>query len=377
MQSTDGSRSSEGIPSLTSMSYEIHAAPNAQERVARSERRQLFAMSGAILALHVAGWGILIGVVVPGHYGSSAAPIGIGIGLSAYTLGMRHAFDADHIAAIDNVTRSLAAKTGRRSPSVGFFFSLGHSTVVFALALLLATGLRQFLQPMMEDGSLLRHVAAIVGSGVSGVFLIAVALINLFSLLHLLSGQDGSRGPQGVIGRLVSRPLRVVSRGRQMYPIGFLFGLGFDTATEVGLLVIAAGSAAVGLPWYGLLCLPLLFAAGMVLFDSLDGVFVGRAYDWALSSPSRKRSYNAVVTSASVLIAFGVGSVQILSSISEGFSWRGAAQDALDGVDQNALGVGITVVLAVVFIGFAVIHRATQPKRTPIESADASVRQNV
>ena len=334
-------------------------------------------MAGAILALHLAGFGILIWAVVPGHYGSSIAPIGIGIGLSAYTLGMRHAFDADHIAAIDNVTRSLAAKTGRRSPSVGFFFSLGHSTVVFALALLLATGLRQFLEPMLEDGSSLRHVAAIVGSGVSGVFLLAVALINLFSLLRLLSGQDGSRAPQGLIGRLVSRPLRVVSRGRQMYPIGFLFGLGFDTATEIGLLVIAAGSAAVGLPWYGVLCLPLLFAAGMVLFDSLDGVFVGRAYDWALSSPSRKRSYNAIVTSASVLIALGVGSVQLLSSMSEGFSWRGAAQDALDGVDQNALGVGITVLLAVVFIGFAIVHRATRQRRTRIESADASLRQNV
>jgi high-affinity nickel-transport protein len=333
-------------------------------------------MAAGLIGLHVAGWGLLLVVVVPGHFGTSEAPIGVGIGLTGYTLGMRHAFDADHIAAIDNVTRRLAVDTRRRSLTVGFFFSLGHSSVVFALTLVLAFGLSGVVTPMLAEGSELHHLTSILGASISGTFLLVVGAMNVVSLSKMLKGRARADSPSaptapaaGPLGRVFRRPLRLVGRAGHMYPIGFLFGLGFDTATEIGLLVIAASSVAAGLPWYGLLSLPLLFAAGMVLFDSLDGVFVSYAYGWALAGDKRKVRYNVIVTVISVVVAGSIGLIELTGAASEGFAWNGPLRAWLDGIDLNVAGVIFVATLTLVFLAIRISQRA-RLKQRQVQSID-------
>ena len=247
-------------------------------------RRRAGALAAAILALHVIGFGTLLLAVVPRHFSlGHGAVFGLGLGITAYTLGLRHAFDADHIAAIDNTTRRLMSE-GKRPLGVGFSFSLGHSTVVFGLTLLLALGFRAIGPQVDNAHSTLHALSNIVGTGVSGAFLYLIAAINvtiLIALAKLLRGVRHGRldeaelerrlSSRGLLNRLLGRFAQNVSSSWQMYPVGFLFGLGFDTATEVALLFLAAGAASSGLPFYALLCLPVLFAAGMSLFDTLDG----------------------------------------------------------------------------------------------------------
>jgi high-affinity nickel-transport protein len=341
--------------------------------LARVERRQLAVMAAAVVALHLVGWGVLLAVVVPGQYGTPAAPVGIGIGVAAYVLGMRHAFDADHIAAIDNVTRRLLVDSRHRPLSVGFFFSLGHSSVVLGLAAFLAFGIRSVVAPLLAEGSWLHSVSSIAGNASSGLFLVAVGIVNIRALVTLRRGGvgdagQGDAGPAsgGAFARWLQRPLGLVSRPRWMYPVGFLFGLGFDTATEIGLLVVAATGAAVGVPWYGVLCLPVLFAAGMVLFDSIDGVFVNFAYGWALADSARKFRYNVVVTSASVGLALGVGGIEIGTALALGLTSRGPLASALDRVDLNLVGVIAVIALALVFLVVLVLRREHgQPPTDP------------
>jgi nickel/cobalt transporter (NiCoT) family protein len=260
-----------------------------------AERRRAAGLAAAILALHVAGFGLLIG---------SGELLGAGIGITAYTLGLRHAFDADHIGAIDNTTRKLMGQ-GQRPLSVGFFFSLGHSTVVFALAALIALGTKG-----IAESARVHEVTGVIGPAVSGTFLIAIGLLNLRGLT---SGGE----PRGVMLRVYARATRAISKPWQMYPLGCLFGLGFDTATEVALLAAAGGAAAGGLPWYAILCLPILFAAGMSLLDTIDGAFMNFAYGWALSEPRRKAAYNLTITGLSVAVALGIGAIQLLSIVGE------------------------------------------------------------
>src|SRR5216683_3108477 len=234
-------------------------------------------MAAVVVGLHVVGWLTLIVLVVPGHYSLGAKTFGVGIGFTAYTLGMRHAFDADHISAIDNTTRKLMAD-GQRPMSVGLFFSLGHSTIVFALALLLSLGVKALASPVRNDSSGLHQVTNVIGTGVSGAFLYIIAAINLIVLVGILRVfRDMRRGvydeaaleeqlnSRGFMNRIFGRLMKSIRKPWQMYPVGVLFGLGFDTASEVALLVLAGTGAASGLPWYAILCLPVLFAAGMSL----------------------------------------------------------------------------------------------------------------
>jgi high-affinity nickel-transport protein len=251
-----------------------------------AEWRRAAGLAGAILALHVAGFGLLIGS------GELLAP-----GITAYTLGLRHAFDADHIGAIDNTTRKLMGE-GQRPLSVGFFFSLGHSTIVFALAVLIALGAKG-----IAESASVHEITGVIGPVVSGSFLIAIGLLNLRSL-----GE-----PRGVMLRLYARATRAIRQPWQMYPLGCLFGLGFDTATEVALLAAAGGASAGGLPWYAVLSLPILFAAGMSLLDTLDGAFMSFAYGRARGS----LAYNRAVTGLSVAVALGIGALQLLSVAGE------------------------------------------------------------
>jgi high-affinity nickel-transport protein len=286
-------------------------------------------MAGFIALLHVAGWGILAGLVASAPLpGVSSGVLGLGLGLTAYTLGMRHAFDADHIAAIDNTTRKQLADGGR-PVSVGFWFSLGHSSVVFVLVALLALGVRSLAGQLEDESSLLQQVTGVAGTVISGVFLVLIGVLNLVVLAGIVSvfrrmrrgGFDEAEleaqlDNRGIVSRFIKGATKAVTRPWHMYPVGLLFGLGFDTATEVGLLVLAGG-AAVSLPWYAVLTLPVLFAAGMSLLDTIDGLFMYYAYGWANLRPVRKVYYNIAITGLSVAVALVIGGIELVSVLAE------------------------------------------------------------
>lgn len=324
---------------------------------------RLASMLAAIVALHLIGWLTLVFLVAPAQYSLGGKAFGVGIGLTAYTLGMRHAFDADHIAAIDNTARKLM-NDGQRPLAVGFFFSLGHSTVVFGLALLLACGVRTVVGPVRDDSSTLHHYTGLIGTSVSGVFLYAIALLNVIVLVGILrvfarlrrgeydpdtDGAELERQLQsrGLMNRLLGRLTKSITKSWHCYPVGLLFGLGFDTATEIALLVLAGTSAAAGLPWYAIICLPVLFTAGMCLLDTIDGSFMNFAYGWAFSNPVRKIYYNITITALSVAVALLIGSVELLVLFADQFGWRGGFWNWIGGLDLNAVGyvvVGMFVI---------------------------------
>ena len=263
---------------------------------------------------------------------------------------MRHAFDADHIAAIDNTTRKLMNE-GKRPLSVGFFFSLGHSTIVFVLAFLFAIGIKALSGQVENDGSTLHDVTGWIGTGVSGTFLYVIAALNIVILVGILRVLgEMKRGEydeaeleyqldnRGLMNRFYRRFTKTITKPWQMYPIGVLFGLGFDTATEVALLFLAAGAAGAGLPFYAILCLPILFAAGMSLLDTIDGSFMNFAYGWAFSKPVRKIFYNITITALSVFVALVIGSIEIFALVSEKLSLTGGVWDWLASIDLNTIG---------------------------------------
>ncbi|WP_445161153.1 HoxN/HupN/NixA family nickel/cobalt transporter [Mycobacterium sp. Dal123C01] len=311
---------------------------------------RLGVMLAVIVALHLIGWTTLLVLVDPARLSVGGKAFGIGVGLTAYALGLRHAFDADHIAAIDNTTRKLMSD-GQRPLAVGFFFSLGHSTVVFALAMLLAIGAKAIVGPVEDDSSTLHHYTGLIGTSVSGVFLYLIAILNLVVLvgilrvfLRLRRGEydeaelEQHLDNRGLLNRLLGRFTRSITKSWHMYPIGLLFGLGFDTATEITLLVLAGTSAAAGLPWYAILCLPVLFTAGMCLLDTIDGSFMNFAYGWAFSNPVRKIYYNITITGLSVVVALLIGSIELLDLFAEELRWRGPFWDWLGGLDLNTVG---------------------------------------
>jgi len=293
-------------------------------------RRRIAGMAAFIGALHVVGWATWVALVVPHHVAAGTKAFGVGIGVTAYMLGLRHAFDADHIAAIDSTTRKLMRR-GERPQSVGFWFSLGHSTVVFALSLLIALGARALPSTILDEHSTPHHVLTVVGTAASSGFLFLLALLNAFVFAgvwrvfvrmrrgdHDEARLDAYLNNRGLLNRIVRRLDRSVDRPWHMYVVGLLFGLGFDTATEVALLVVAGTGAAAGVPWYGILCLPLLFAAGMSLLDTIDGSFMNLAYGWALARPVRKAYYNLTITGLSVAVAVTVGTVELASLANDG-----------------------------------------------------------
>ncbi|MFJ5530213.1 HoxN/HupN/NixA family nickel/cobalt transporter [Streptomyces sp. NPDC093261] len=331
--------------------------------ITRQEWGRLGGMAAFVLALHVIGWFTLVGIVAPEHYKVGTGYFGVGIGVTAYTLGMRHAFDADHIAAIDNTTRKLMGE-GRRPLSVGFWFSLGHSSVVFVLALLLSLGVKALAGPVRDDGSELHDITGIIGTTVSGAFLYLIAAINLVILAgiwkvfrQMRSGRfdeaalEEQLNSRGLMNRLLGRVMKSISKPWQMYPLGLLFGLGFDTATEIALLVLAGSGAASGLPWYAILCLPVLFAAGMSLLDTIDGSFMNFAYEWAFSKPVRKVYYNLTITGLSVAVALIIGTVELLGLFSERLGLHGAFWDWIAGIDLNMVGF---VIVGLFFATWAV-----------------------
>src|SRR5450432_3955118 len=274
-------------------------------------------MAATVVGLNVAGW-VMLAAAVSGHYHISKTEIfGFGTGILAYTLGMRHAFDADHIAAIDNTTRKLVHE-GKRPLSVGFFFSLGHSTVVFVLALLLNFGIRGLDEQVKNSSSHLQYTTNIIAP--LNVVILA-GIIKVFREMRSGAYDDQQLEEQlnkrGLMNRFLGPLARRIDTPWKMYPVGFLFGLGFDTATEVALLVLAGTAVVGGLPFYAVLSLPILFAAGMSLFDTIDGCFMNFAYDWAFARPTRKVFYNLTITGLSVFVAFFIGTIEILGLIGQ------------------------------------------------------------
>jgi high-affinity nickel-transport protein len=310
----------------------------------RRDWLSLGGMAGFILLLHVIGFGVLFGVVVPHHYqlGGNHPVFTVGVGLLAYTFGLRHAFDADHIAAVDNTTRKLMGDNAdreangtppgevRKPLSVGFWFSLGHSTIVFALAFLLSVGVKALAGQVEDDSSGLHSVTGIIGASVSGTFLWILGILNLVALLGIIkvfremrngvyneAELEAQLNKRGFMNRFLNGLTKSVRKPWHIYPIGVLFGLGFDTATEIGLLVLAGGAAAFNLPFYVILVLPILFAAGMCLMDTTDGVFMNAAYGWAYAKPVRKVFYNITITSISVLVALIIGTIELITVVAD------------------------------------------------------------
>jgi high-affinity nickel-transport protein len=346
-------------------------------------------MGSVVLMLHVVGFGLLVGLVAPHHYRIGHAGVfGIGIGMLAYTFGLRHAFDADHIAAVDNTTRKLladraaATDTTARPLSVGFWFSLGHSSVVFALSFLLSVGVRALARPVTDSNSTLHSVTGVIGASVSGTFLWVLGIMNLFVLLGILAVfremRDGSYdeatleehlAKRGFMNRFLNGLTHSVRKPWQIYPIGVLFGLGFDTATEVGLLVLAGGAAAFALPFYAVLVLPVLFAAGMSLADTIDGVFMVTAYQWAFAKPVRKVFYNLTITALSVAVALIIGTIELISVLVSQAHISHGPLAAIGNIDLNYAGFVIVGLFAVCWIVAIAIYRlgGIEQKWSPAE----------
>jgi len=338
-----------------------------------AERRSVVGMTLAVLALHVLGWGSLLFLVAPQHFQlgadtAHAQVFGIGLGVTAYTLGMRHAFDADHIAAIDNTTRKLLSD-GKRPMSVGFWFSLGHSSVVFGLCFLLALGMKALAGSVENDNSTLHTITGVVGVTVSGTFLWIIGILNLIAFIGILKVWRKARqgdfdeealehhlNSRGFVNRVLGGLTKSVTKPGNMYPIGFLFGLGFDTATEVSLLVLAGG-AAVELPWYAILTLPVLFAAGMSLLDAADGVFMAKAYRWAFAKPLRRLYYNATVTWLSVFVALVIGTIELCSVWADRLNWTEGPIAAIGSIDLDGVGFVIVGVFVATWLLALVVWR--------------------
>ena len=325
--------------------------PATGGRLSRGEWTSIGGMTAFVALLHIVGWGVLVLIVAPHHYQvSKETAFGVGLGVTAYTLGMRHAFDADHIAAIDNTTRKLMSD-GQRPVTVGFWFSLGHSSIVFGLCALLSIGVKTLAGQVENGSSDLQRTTGLIGTSVSGVFLLLIGLINLVVLRQILGVFGAMRrgvydedaleehlNKRGFLNRILGRVTRTVTRSWQMYPVGLLFGLGFDTATEVSLLVLAGGVAAFNLPWYAILTLPILFVAGMSLLDSIDGCFMNFAYGWAFSNPVRKVYYNITITGLSVAVALIIGVIEIVSIFVDQLAITSGPLAWVGGLDLNSVG---------------------------------------
>ena len=358
--------------------------------LSRAEWRRAGLLALVIVTLHVVGFGLLFGFVAPQHLQLGSGAFGIGVGITAYTLGMRHAFDADHIGAIDNTTRKLMSD-GQRPLSVGFFFSLGHSSIVFLLAIGLAVGIKGLSGGVADDDSALHTATGLIGPTISGSFLFLIGILNLMVLigivrvfLRMRQGEfdeqelDQQLNARGFMNRFLGRATRAVKKPWHMYPLGLLFGLGFDTATEIALLATAGTAAAGGLPITAILCLPILFAAGMCLLDTIDGAFMNFAYGWAFSKPVRKIFYNITVTALSVAVALIIGTVELLAVFADKFSLNGGIWDFVSNLDLNIVGyfiVGLFVVtwlLAVAVWRFGRIEARWSARLEPgIESGAA------
>jgi len=337
-----------------------------RDRLTNDEWRRMAAMFAVIAFLHISG-ALLMWKATSGNYElSDGSLFGWGTAALAYTLGMRHAFDADHISAIDNTTRKLMSE-GKRPLAVGFFFSLGHSSVVFFLAIMLNFGIKALGEQLRDENSSLQHYTGLIGLTISGTFLMLIAILNLIVLFSIvgvfIKMRKGMYSEEELEKHLNSRGLlmrffgpiaRRIDASWKMYPLGILFGLGFDTATEIGLLVLAGSSVIAGLPWWAIISLPLFFAAGMSLLDTIDGSFMNFAYGWAFSKPVRKVYYNIIITGLSVAVALFVGGLELCQVLARQLNLTGGFWDIALAFSLNSAGYyivgGFVVVWAIALL---------------------------
>ncbi|GAC1306359.1 MAG: HoxN/HupN/NixA family nickel/cobalt transporter [Vulcanimicrobiaceae bacterium] len=338
----------------------IRSLQSAWRTATPSFKRRLIVIYAFLIALNVGGWVAIL-------LASIKYPLLAGLGLTAYGFGLRHAVDPDHIAAIDNTTRKLM-QDGKRPVAVGFFFSFGHSTVVLLLSVLLAVSAAVVKQHLPQ----VQAVGGVVGTSVSGLFLIIIAAINIVVLCDIVATWkravndgmyddktlDAYLANRGFFARILRPLLRVVGDSWAMYPIGFLFGLGFDTASEVGLLGLAATTGASGMPIGFILLLPLIFAAGMSLVDTTDGVAMLGAYGWAFLKPIRKLYYNITITSISIVVALLIGGVEMLQVIQQESGAKGAFWDAVRNVPLANFGFYIIAIFLASWLISVVVYRA-------------------
>jgi high-affinity nickel-transport protein len=315
-------------------------------------------MFASIFLLHVIGFGVFIIFVVPGHYKG----LGIGVSVSAYTLGLRHAFDADHISAIDNTTRKLMNE-GKKPLSVGYFFSLGHSTIVIAIGAGIVIAEKAVYGAVSNNGSGLEQFGGIFGTIVSAGFLYLIAFLNIVILAGIIAVFRKMRlgdfneeelekqlENRGFMYRMFGPWMKSITKEWQMYPVGVVFGMGFDTATEVALLATTALLATQALPWYSIMCLPILFTAGMSLMDTLDGVFMNVAYGWAFFNPVRKVYYNLAITGLSVFICFFIGTIEVLGLLPMELHLNGSFWNFMANFDINKAGFVIVGMFIVTWV---------------------------
>jgi high-affinity nickel-transport protein len=341
----------------------------ARHALTRAEWRRLGGMFGFVALLHAVGFGLLFAAVGQRYHVDAKTTFGVGTGTLAYTLGLRHAFDADHISAIDNTTRKLMAE-GKRPLGVGFFFSLGHSSVVFVLAIVLNFGIRSLNAGVRNDNSGLHHYTGLIGSTVSGTFLMIIAILNLLVLISIVKVFRGLKhgkyddealerqlNSRGLLNRFFGPLARRVDSSWKMYPIGILFGLGFDTATEIALLVLAGTAVAGGLPFWAILSLPILFAAGMSLLDTIDGSFMNFAYGWAFSKPVRKVYYNITITGLSVVVAVFIGGLEVAQVLAGQLNLTGGFWSYASNFNINHAGFIIAGMFVVVWVAALAIWR--------------------
>ncbi|WIM86352.1 HoxN/HupN/NixA family nickel/cobalt transporter [Candidatus Mycobacterium wuenschmannii] len=338
---------------------------------------------GVIALMHVVGFAVLVFVIAPHRYRAGTQLFSIGLGFTAYLFGIRHAFDADHIAAIDNTTRKLMTD-GRRPKAVGFWFAMGHSTLVLVMAVLIMLGARA-VGALADDTSPTRHALGFAGTLASGMFLYLIAIMNVIAMIgiyraftKLRSGSysdaeiEAALNDRGFFARLLRPVMNRITRPIQLYPVGALFGLGFDTATEVALLALAGSGAAAGLPWYAVLVVPLLFAAGMTLMDTLDGLLMTVAYDWAFLQPVRKIYYNLTVTGLSIAVALLIGSIELVSILHDDLDWVDPVTNWISGIDLNNAGLAILALFAVTWVGAVAYWKLAdvEARYQPVESAE-------
>ena len=325
---------------------------------------RLAAMFAFILAINALGWGIFVLYVMPHHFdykgegGSPGLGIGLGVAVTAWFLGFRHAFDADHISCIDNTTRKLMAD-GKRPLGTGFFFSFGHSTVIVAVGVGITVAARAVFGAVVNPDSAFQSTGGTIGTVVSAAFLYLIAVLNLIVLAGIFkvfremrSGTydeaqlEAQLQARGLMYRFFGRFMRSINHTWQLYFVGMVFGIGFDTTTEVVLLAATAYAAIQGLPYFAVLALPFLFAGGMMLFDTLDGAFMNFAYGWAFARPVRKVYYNLVITGLSIGAAFIIGTIELLGVLTGELHLRGAFWDLMANFDINVAGF----VIAAMFI---------------------------
>ena len=304
-------------------------------------RRHLALIGAVVLGLNLLGWGMLWGL-------RNVDVAVLGIGALAYAFGLRHAFDADHIAAIDNVTRKLRQE-GKMPVAVGFFFSLGHSTVVFLLSFVLVFIVREAGESLWfkEWGGVF---STVVGAG----FLIFRQLLSTYRGYRKQQAigetpemrLDELLDKRGFFNRIFRGMNRHIDESWKMFWVGFLFGFGFDTATEIAVLGISATAAQSGvLPLWGVMVFPLLFAAGMTLLDSIDGILMLKAYDWAMADALRKLFFNLTITGLSVVIALGIGTIEWMQLLSDRLGWDGGIWESIRDLDFGQLGIGVVVLM--------------------------------